>query len=209
MNQFSATECIRFGWSTFKRRGWFLVGMTALMLVLSWVIAGIAGAFATRDFGGFIGAVANIALSTLLSMGFTAVMIRAHDMLESVAVGDLWHPKPFWKFIVAQILVGLIVFVGLVLLIVPGIIAILVFLFVLYIVIDKELGPIEALKESARITRGSRWELLLLVLIVFVLNLVGALALLVGLLVSIPVTTLAMVHAYRMLEGKAKPAAAA
>ena len=49
--------------------------------------------------------------------------------------------------------------------------------------------------------------MLLLVLI----NLLGLLALVVGLLVSIPVSTLAFVHAYRVLGGKpeARPADAA
>jgi uncharacterized membrane protein len=204
--QFSATDCIRFGWSTFKKRGWFLVGMTALMLVLSWVVGGIAGALDEGDASGLLGMVVNFSLSTLLSMGFTAVMLKAHDMLESVEVSDLWHPKPFLKFLAAELLTGLIIFVGLVLLVVPGIIAILTLLFTLYVVIDKGLGPIEAIKESARLARGHRWELLLLMLMVLVLNILGAVALFVGLLVSIPVTTLATMHAYRLLEAKTKPA---
>lgn len=204
MNTFSATACIRFGWLTFKKRGWFLVGVTAFMMVLSWLIATIAAVFGERDIAGFLGAVVNIGLSTLLSMGFTATLIRAHDMLESADVGDLWHPKPFWKFLAAELLVGALVIVGLVLFIVPGIIAMIVFLFVPYLVIDRDLGPVKALKESVRITRGFRWELVLLVLIVFVLNILGALALLAGLLVSIPVSSLALVHAYRTLELKAK-----
>ena len=179
-----------------------MVGMTALMIVLTWVIGAIAGTLGEKGFPGFLGGAVNIGLSTLLSMGFTAVVIRAHDMLESVDVNDLWHPRPFWKFLAVELLVGLIVLVGFVLLIVPGVIAILAYMFVQYLVIDKGLGPIEALKESARITRGSRWELLFLLLIVFVLNILGAVALLVGLLVSIPVTALAMVHAYRTLEAK-------
>ena len=205
MDSFSATECIRFGWRTFKRRGWFLVGMTALMMVVSWAIAALAGSLGGRGGGGLLGA-ANIGLSPPLTMGFTAVMIRAHAALESAEVSDLWHPRPFWKFLAAEILTGLIVLVGLILLVIPGVILMLMYLFVPYLVIDKELGPIEALKESARITRGFRLELLLLFLIAFVLNIFGALALLAGLLVSIPVTTLALVHAYRVLALKAKGA---
>lgn len=206
MREFSAVDCIRFGWSLFKRRAWFLVGMTALMIVLSWAIGGMAGLFGERDISGLAGGVVYIALSTFLSMGFTAVVIRAHDMLESVEVNDLWHPKPFWKFLAAQLLSSIVVLIGFILLIVPGIIAILMYLFVPYLVIDKEFGPIEALKKSAELTRGYRWELLLLVLFIVTLNILGALALLVGLLVSVPVTMLATVHAYRMLEAKLKPA---
>lgn len=175
--------------------------MTALMLILSWVIGAlIGGMFGSGKGLGFLGFLANVALSTLLSMGFTAVMLHSHDALESVTIGELWHPKPFWKFLGAQFLVGLVVLVGLLLLIVPGVVAALAFMFVLYLVIDKELGPIKAMKESVRITRGNRLQLLLLALLVFVLNIVGLVALLVGLFVSIPVTTLAIVHAYRVLR---------
>lgn len=206
MDTFSATATLRFAWRTFKRRGWFLVGATASMLVLSSAISAVASFFGDKDFGGLIGAVVNIGLSTLLSMGFTAVMIRSYDALESATVFDLWHPRPFWKFLAAELMVGILVFIGLLLLIVPGVILMLIFLFVPYLIIDKELGPIEAMKESARLTKGFRLELLLLVLLVFVLNVAGVLALLVGLLVSIPVTTLAVVHAYRTLESRTKPA---
>jgi uncharacterized membrane protein len=43
------------------------------------------------------------------------------------------------------------------------------------------------------------------------INLLGALALVVGLLVSVPVSTLAFIHAYRVLGGKTgqRPADAA
>ncbi|MBI2612228.1 hypothetical protein HYW59_00210 [Candidatus Kaiserbacteria bacterium] len=208
MDKFSATASIRAGWSTFKRRPWFLVGMTALMLVLTWVIGAISGVFGEKEAPGLLGTLLNLGLSTLLSMGFTALVIRAHDTIESAEVGDLWHPKPFWKFLAAEFLVGVIVFIGLILLIVPGVIAILMLLFSVYIVIDRELGPIEAMKESMRITRGSRSELLLLVLMCIVLNILGMAALIVGLFISIPITALAVVHAYRTLERKAEATSA-
>ena len=41
------------------------------------------------------------------------------------------------------------------------------------------------------------------VLLLLLINLLGLLALVVGILVSIPVSTLAFMHAYRVLGGKA------
>ena len=201
---FSATDCVRQAWRIFRKRWWFLVGVTVLTMVLSWLIVWVAGKFGGRDLGGFVGAILNIGLSTLLSMGFTAVVIHAHDAIDSAYLRELWHPRSFWKFLAAEILTGLIIFVGLILFIVPGIIAMLILLFVPYLVIDKEFGPIEAIRASVKITRGSRIELLLLVLIIFVLNVFGLLAFLAGLLVTIPVSSLAIAHAYRALELKAK-----
>jgi len=57
--------------------------------------------------------------------------------------------------------------------------------------------------ESNRITRGHKWQLFGFVLLLLLINLLGLLALVVGILVSIPVSTLAFMHAYRVLGGKA------
>ncbi len=78
-------------------------------------------------------------------------------------------------------------------------------MFTTFIVIDRELGPIEAMKESMRIARGHRWPLLGLIVLLALIVLVGVLALFVGLLVAMPVTTLAFVHAYRVLSGAGGP----
>jgi uncharacterized membrane protein len=91
-------------------------------------------------------------------------------------------------------------------LIVPGLIAAIFFMFTTFIVIDKELGPIEAMKESMRIGKGYRWPLLGFICVLFLIMLGGVIALLVGVLVAMPVTSLAFVHAYRVLTGNTGPA---
>jgi len=93
-------------------------------------------------------------------------------------------------------------------LIVPGIIFVLMFMFTTLIVIDRGLGPIEAMKESSRITRGHRWTLLGLALLVVLVTLLVLLALVVGLLVSVPVSWIALAHVYRVLARRTAPDAA-
>ena len=208
MNEFSVAGCIRFGWETFKKRPWFLIGVTALFLVASWVAGAVGGAFGNNGLPAAAGGIVNAGLSMLLSMGITAFFLHANDAIENVPVGDLWHPRPFWKFVGATILSGIVIVVGLLLLIVPGIIFSLMFLFTSYIVIDRNLGPVKAMKESKRITKGHRGKLLGLLLAVAGLNILGIMVIVVGLLVSIPVTSLAMMHAYRTLTRMAPPAAA-
>jgi uncharacterized membrane protein len=158
-----------------------------------------------------IGTVINLALGTLLSMGATAFYLAAHDNPATADLSLLWHPRPFWKYLGASILLALAVAIGFVLLIVPGIILGLMFMFTTFVVIERELGPIDAMSESHRLTRGHKWRLFGFVLLLLLINVLGVLALVVGLLVSIPVSTLAFVHAYRVLGGKpeARPADAA
>ncbi|MDO8575999.1 MAG: hypothetical protein Q7R90_01650 [bacterium] len=210
MNTFSGGAMIRFGWETFKKRPWFFIGVFLVVSILS-----SGGQFQTGKNIDYTPAtiillvvvsVAFAAIQILAKMGSIQFVLKAHNNSESTTFGDLWAPHPFWKFVGGSILVGVIVIIGFILLIVPGIIWGLRYMFVPYLVVERKLKPFEALKESARITYGHKWQLLGLLCLIVLINILGALFLLVGLLVSIPVSSLAMVHAYRTLAGQASPA---
>ena len=159
----------------------------------------------------FLQGVVRLVVDMFLGMGMTAFFIKAHDAVERVQLKDLWHPKSFWKYLGVSILVGVIVSIGFILVIIPGIIAMTMLIFASYLVIDRDLGPIAAIKESMRITKGHRWGLLGLILLAIVINILGAICLVVGIFVTIPVSTLAVIHAYRTLSqqksGEAVPVA--
>jgi uncharacterized membrane protein len=148
-------------------------------------------------------------VNTLFSMGMTVFMLKAHDSVETVALKDFWAPMHFGSYAVASIITGVAVFLGTILLIVPGVILSLMFFATLYLIMDKGLGPVVAIKESMRITKGHKWTLFVLLLASAGIAILGLLALIVGLLVAVPVTALAAVHAYRTLEHKANEVAAA
>jgi len=174
---------------------------------------------------GLIGSAIYFALSTLIAMGMTAFFLAGHDDPETVKLSALWHPRPFWKYLGVTLLFALIVLAAIALLmlfnlvlspvlgfelsfavlilvlIIFGAIFWLAFMFAGFLVIDREVGPVEAFKESYRITNGHKGTLFGLTLTLFLINLVGVLVLLVGLLVSVPVTLLALTHAYRVLSG--------
>ena len=203
MDTFSIGGSIRFGWETFKKRPWFFVGVTLLIGIASGVASAIGSGFGNNGPAVGAGAIVNFVLSTLVGMGATAFFLKAHDAPESVESTELWHPQSFFKYLGATLLAMLVILGGFILLIVPGIIFSLMLMFVSYIVIDRRLGPVEAIGESRRITRGHKWKLLGFVLTIVGINILGLICLLVGLLVSIPVSSLAMVHAYRTLSKSA------
>jgi uncharacterized membrane protein len=205
--EFSIQSLLSFGWQTFRKRPWFFVGATVVIaliyLIAGLIIDAIDYLIAPESEGRTpIGSVLDLGLNNLITMGVTAFYLDAHDSPETVTLSSIWHLRPFWKFLGATVLASLAVILGLVLLIVPGIIFMLMFMFADFIVIDRELGPIEAMKESARITRGYRWVLLGFALITVLINVLGLLALVVGFLVAVPVTSLAFVHAYRVLQAR-------
>jgi len=208
MNTFSAGSCVRFGWETFKKRPWFLIG--ALMLaalgytIISAVVTDIlAVLIGTHGSAAALETLVRYTISAFMGLGILSFSLKAHDEVMAVRIADLWHPHPFWRYVGAGLLTGAAFVIGLILFIVPGIIALTMFMFAGYLVIDKGLGPIAALKESARITKGNRLELLLLVLAVSGLTLLGLICLIVGVFVVLPICTLASVHAYRVLSGTA------
>jgi uncharacterized membrane protein len=210
MNTFSIGECISFGWKTFQKRPWLLILVPIVVLAASFVVGiatGLIAAATKPAVGAVIHFIASLVVNILAAVGTIALYLKVHDAPESAELKDLWHPELFLNYLLTSILVGIGIILGFILLIVPGIILSLVFGFALYLVIDRKLGPIEAMKESARLTRGNRWNLFTLIIAILLINLVGLLALVVGLFVSVPISALAMVHAYRTLQKNTLPPA--
>jgi hypothetical protein len=58
----------------------------------------------------------------------------------------------------------------------------------------------ESLPKSTKLTQGVKWRLVLLALAIVALNLLGLVALVVGLLVTIPISLLAYIHVYLKLK---------
>ena len=114
----------------------------------------------------------SVAVKVILGLGFQilnwyltfnalGVSIRLVDG-QDASYADFWRPQSrFWFYVLATLLYGLIIGVGTLLLIVPGIIFGLMFMFYGYVMIEKGLGPIDALKESKRLTDGVKWKLFL------------------------------------------------
>jgi uncharacterized membrane protein len=211
MPAFSIGDSIRFGWETFKARPGVLIGAFLLTMIIP-SIPGILfpGPEVVQGappppptVGHALAALVSVVLSIFATLGATTFALRAHDDIAGVQIADLWNPRPFWRFLGAQLLVGIIVFFGFLLLVVPGIIAAVGLGFAPYLVIDRGRGPIEALKESWRITKGHKVQLFLFGLALIGLNILGLLALVVGIVVSVPVTWLAVTHAYRKLQSSA------
>jgi hypothetical protein len=209
MDTFKAGAMIRFGWETFKKRPWFFVVVTILIGVFSGIIGAISASFGQEGAAQAVGSLANFVLGTFVGLGVTAFFLKAHDSVEAVKSGDFWHPQQFWSFLAVKLLTAIVVVIGLILLIVPGVMVALMVMFGSYLVVDKGMGPIEAMKESKRITDGHKWELLWFCILIVLFNILGAICLLVGLLVTVPVTSLAVVHAYRTLAAHEHPHAVA
>ena len=71
--------------------------------------------------------------------------------------------------------------------------------FVLCFIVDQESGSTESISQSWTITRGHFWSLFTLFLVILGINFLGALAFFVGLLFTIPFSSLVLMIAYRQM----------
>ena len=204
MNKFSIGEVIRLGWETFKKNALLAIGILIGLVVINSLISGITGAFDKSNFVVILVInILSLVVSTWLSVVMYRLIIKITDG-KAVSTEDLkTEPMLLVRFFAAQLVAGILIVIGFVLLIVPGVYLALRFMFAPYAIVDKNLGPIEALKYSGELTKGIKWQLLGYSIVAILIILVGAIALLVGLLVAVPVVMFASVHIYRKLQGQA------
>jgi uncharacterized membrane protein len=200
-------EIIRFGWKKMKDNlGFFIV-----LLLVAWLIQivpqFIGSYLIDREiiFGIIVYLVAFV-LNVVVAMGLIKVSLRFSTNKKGT-FGDLFSCFPlFFKYLFGSILYLLIIYAGLILLIFPGIIWGIKFGLYPYFIIDKGLGPIKALKASAKTTMGARWDLLGFGFVVCIINLLGTLCLGIGIFATIPATMVATALVYRRLLSQTKKA---
>ena len=199
-------ECLSFGWETFKKRPGLFVVTTLIMFAVTAsvsIVESLLGIPNDATTAQNIGSLISEILSVFMSMGIVALYLHAHDDVKEVSLKELWQPKYFWTFLGMTIVMTIAILLGFVALIIPGIILSIAFAFSGQLVIERGLGPIASLKESMRLTKGHRMSLFGLGLATLLLNFLGILVLFIGVFVTIPVTNLALVHAYRKIAGSA------
>lgn len=124
-------------------------------------------------------------LGLLLNVVVSLVLLRtmAHERtnlrsIPSDATRSLLRGSVF--LFVANVLVGIAVFIGFVALVIPGVFLFVSFIFTQVFVAVEDAGPIESMAASWRLSRGNRLSIFLLFLLLFVI------AFVVGLVGIIP-----------------------
>ena len=108
----------------------------------------------------------------------------------------------FGDAFLAKLVSSVLIVLGFVCLIVPGIILAIMWIFTFAVLGETPLGFWEAMRESSRLTEGYRWRLFLLALACVLVALLGILVFCVGVFVAIAVDVAALGLAYRFLQAK-------
>lgn len=199
---FSVGEAVGYGWRTMKSKLGLFVGAAVITCVVGLALSGVGEVI--RRYGALsaLVAIASQVAYAWLWMSWTRLSLKVHDdrpgTLEEF-VPDLGR---FLEYLATAFLYSLIVAVGLILFVVPGIYWGVRLSMAGFLVVDRGLDPIAALHESSQVTHGARWRLFLLFLACVGLNLLGALALGIGLLFTIPATVMAFAFTYRRLVAR-------
>ncbi len=207
-NDINYKELFFFGWNKTKEHFWFILGVAAISILID----GLASLLHVESIFSFLVTIAITSVLLDIVHGHTP---RYKDLLKPFK-----NHKITWHYLLATALIflalgvclgigGLSIMSGsIVATTIVGIIfacaalyATVRLQFFKYFIVEHEnLGPIEAFRKSYAITDGRFWQLLGVICVVIIFNLLGLLALVVGLLFTVPVTAIAYTHLYKKLS---------
>lgn len=203
-NRFQISEVIGLGWSTLKANVKFFIGMVLIVWAF-YIIPNIMQEL-TKENLPAVSALLSLAawfLQSAIGVGMVKIAL-SFTAGQRPVMGELFAgfslPVKTLKFMAASFLYGAMVFLGFILLIVPGIIVAVRFQFLSYYIVDQDCGPIEALKKSFELTKGATKHLILLGLASMGITLLGILALIIGLFAAMPTVMIAYAYTYRRLQ---------
>ena len=177
---------------------WTVIGVTAAVSIFFNLLQKSVKEY---SFISFVVTILAIAIGFTVQLGLIRIYLDLIDQEKEDELKTLFtNYRLIWRYLGASILFGIAVALGLIFLIVPGIYFNLKYQYYAYLIVDKNMGVVEALKKSGEITKDIKWKLFCFSLAVVGLNILGALALVIGLLVTGPVSILAYVYVYRTLS---------
>lgn len=202
----SVGQMLKFGWHTTWDNFGPVVGVFGLGILVAAVVylapliltSFVADSTALLLF--VIWFVLLIVAMPFIMFGLFRVALRWADG-ERGTVGDLFSgTSGILSFLGASILYGLIVAGGTLLFVFPGMIWAVQFGMFPFLIIEKRLGPVEALKASTRVTNGAKWDLFALETILYLVYTAGIYAFGIGVFVTAPIALIGWARAYRWLE---------
>jgi uncharacterized membrane protein len=109
-----------------------------------------------------IGFVILCLVSCYMMLGWINALLHLYDYNQGSFKALFVSPRLLVPFVISLILYMVVVFLGTLALVIPGIILAIKFGMFACVIVDKKVGAIESLRESSKITYGAKWRLFLL-----------------------------------------------
>ncbi|SNR88015.1 hypothetical protein [Desulfurobacterium atlanticum] len=100
------------------------------------------------------------------------------------------------NYVVMSILKNILIAIGFLLLVIPGIYLSVGYMFSSFLMIDKGLSPWEALETSRKTVHKNWLQYFLFILVIVIVNIIGAIPLGLGFIITIPVSYVAVTKLY-------------
>lgn len=204
-NSFSISAAVSYGWDAAKKHWGFLIVCIIILMATSFIPNLLSSLVAREDQPNIVSFIIQIIgwiLQMAVSLGMIGVALKLYDK-KKVEYKNLFdYFVLIIPYFLGSLIYGIIVVVGIILLIIPGIIWGIKFRFFPYFMVDKKMDPFKALSESSKITKGVKWQLFFFGIVILAINIIGGLLLLVGLLFTIPLSIMAEVYVYKKLSSK-------
>jgi hypothetical protein len=210
----SIESAFSIGWAHTKRQFVPLLLVTAVSWAVPAAVAFvffIVGLFIPKDQAVlktvyfFITGVVSLVVNAILELGMINVQLRVLDG-DDARVADLFSAsKLMFTYVLGNFCFNIMLFWGYLFFIVPGIFVSICVQFYSYFIVDKEIGPIEAIRASWIASRGARLNIFLTVVLFHVLRSFGTLMFFIGLVPVNMVISLATTELYRQLVKNTAP----
>ncbi|MFA6608811.1 MAG: hypothetical protein WCT07_02785 [Candidatus Paceibacterota bacterium] len=190
-HNFTIQEILSSAWSKTKENYWFLfrIFLGALFLMAITHRTPLIGLVTS-----FIVGIAVIAVSLVIAHGAKPTFDDLTKSFKSY--------KITLNYIIASVLYGLIVSLGFIAFVLPGIyLAVRLSFYKFFVVEHENMSAIDSLKESMKITANNFWKLLGFMVVLIAINLIGIIPFYLGLLVTVPVSVVASAILYKRLVG--------
>ena len=123
-------------------------------------------------------------------------------MGRNAEFGDLFKGFNFFvPTLVASLLIGLFTFAGTLFCIIPGLVVAAMYKFTYLFIVDKRMDFWPAMQASHAVVKNDYFGFTMFLVLAFLVNLLGVLCCLAGLLVTIPLTFAAITVAYKEIVG--------
>ncbi|XKT74966.1 MAG: glycerophosphoryl diester phosphodiesterase membrane domain-containing protein [Patescibacteria group bacterium UBA2103] len=185
MEKISIRKAYKTAWNKFMERPWFLFSLGVGVWVLLFLGSSSNAAFT--------------ALGYIIYGGYLGVLMM-HMKGEQIVFDDLFSLDNRWiSFVFMGMIKAVFLLLGFLLFIIPGIYLMVKWMFAEYLVIEKGMRPMEALRKSSEMTKGHRWKLFFFALASILVMLVGTLLLFVGVIPAGIIVVLATISIYKKL----------
>jgi len=206
---FDIGRAFSYAWAKFQANAGPLIGIMLVAFVGSIVAAIIASVIRSSIGGGFFGFLFVTALTQILVFVVTGLLeIGVYRSALAVTAGQpidfgrMFSTDELGPYLIATLLWGLVVFVGFLLCIVPGIVLLFFGFFYPFYILDQRQSPVDSIRSSFQLVNANLSVMIPFALLAFLCYVVGFIACGVGVLVSAPIALIAIAYAYRTLNGQ-------